>query len=108
GPYAQAAGAHGGDFAVRGQTAESDEDADKHAHGNGVGERAWDGEKKHLCYAGQWGAVAHHQFEDKVESAGEKNKSENRRANQGVGDDFSQYVAGEDAHPQGWWTQLRV
>jgi hypothetical protein len=35
--------------------------------------------------------------------AREKNESENRRADQGVGDDFSQNVAGEDAHPQGWW-----
>jgi hypothetical protein len=25
-----------------------------------------------------------------------------------VGDDFSQNIAGEDAHPQGRWTQMRV
>ena len=104
GPHPQAAGAHGGDFAVRGQTAESDEDADQHAHGNGVGKRDRHGKEKDFGYARQRSAVADHEFEDASEIAGEKDKSENRRADQGVGDDFSQDVAGEDAHPQGWLT----
>jgi hypothetical protein len=102
GPYAQAAGAHGGDFAVGSETAESDEDADQHAHGNGVGERDRDGEEKDFRNAGQRGAVADDQFEDASEVAGEQDESENGRADQRVGDDFSQNVAGEDAHPQGW------
>src|SRR5271169_4757869 len=50
-PYAESAGAHGGNFAVRGQTAESDKDADQHAHGNGVSESTWDGVKKYRCHA---------------------------------------------------------
>ena len=36
-PGAQAAGAHGGDFAVGGQAAEADEDSDQQAHGDGDG-----------------------------------------------------------------------
>ena len=55
--------------------------------------------KKIFGNARQRGAVADDQFENAAEIAGEKNESENRRADQGVGDDFSQNVAGEDAHP---------
>ncbi len=41
-------------------------------------------------------------IENVSEVAGEKNERENSGADQGVGDDFSQDVAGEDAHPQRW------
>ncbi len=71
----KSAGAHGGDFAIGGETAESDEDADQHTHGNGVGEGDRDGEEEDLRDAGQRGAVADYQFEDAAEVAGEKNES---------------------------------
>jgi len=103
GPYADAAGAHGGDFAVGGEAAESDEDADKYAHRNGVSKCDGDGKEKYFCNTRQWRTIADYQFEDVAEVAGKKNECENRRADQGVGDDFAQNVAGEDAHPQGWW-----
>src|SRR6202795_132590 len=94
-PHAEATGSHGGDFAVGGQAAESDEDADKHAHRNGVGERNGNGKEKDLRHAWQRSAVADHKFEYVSEIAGEKDEGENRRANQGVGDNFSQNVARE-------------
>ena len=56
--------------------------------------------KKTSATLGQRGAVADDEFEDASEVASEENESENRRADQGVGDDFSQNVAREDAHPQ--------
>ena len=51
-PDAEAAGAHGGDFTVGREAAEADQDADQHAHWNGVGERERHGEKENLCNAG--------------------------------------------------------
>ena len=99
-PYPQAARMHGGDFAIGGKAAESDEDADQHAHRNGVGERYWNGEEKDLSDARKRSAVAHYKFENAAKVAGEKNKGEDPRSDQGVGDNFSQNVAREDAHPQ--------
>jgi len=108
GPYAQSAGTHGRDFAVGGEAAQSNEDADEDAHGNGVGERHGHGEEKDFSDARQGSAIANDKFEDAPEVASEKDKSKNAGADERVGDDFSQNVAGEDAHPQGRWTQMRV
>src|ERR1700688_1318599 len=99
-PHAEAARTHGGNFAIRGKAAKSDEDANQHSHRNGVGERYRNSIEKDLRHARQRSAVADHKFEYAAEITGEKDKGENRRADQGVGDNFSQNVAREDAHPQ--------
>ena len=99
-PDAQSAGAHRSNFAVGSQTTKSDKNANQHAHWNRVSERDRNGEEKNFGNARQRRAVADDEFEDAAEIAGEKNKSENCRADQGVGDDFSQDVARKDAHPQ--------
>ncbi len=98
-PDAEAAGAHGGDFAIGGEAAEANEDADEDAHGDGVGERDRDGEEEDLGDAGERGAVADDEFENASEIAREKNEREDGCANERVGDDFSQDVASEDADP---------
>ena len=108
GPDAQAARAHGSDFAVGGKAAQADENADQHAHRNRVGQRNRNSEEEDLGNARQRGAVANHQFEDVPQIAREKDKGKNTRADQRVGDDFSQNIAGEDAHPHDWLTQSRV
>ena len=99
GPDAEAAGAHGGDFAVGGEAAEADEDSDQHAHRNGVSEGDGDGIEEDFGDAGERGAVADDEFENAAEIAGEKNESKDGGADERVGDDFSQDIAGEDADP---------
>ncbi len=88
-PHAHAAGAHGGDFTVGGESAEADEDADQHAHGQRVGEGEWDGEKENLGDAGQWGAGADYEFEDATEVAREQDEGEDGHADQRVGRHFT-------------------
>ena len=105
-PDAEPAGAHRRNLAVRGEAAEPNQDSQQDAHRNRVSERDWDSEEKNFGNAGKRRAVADHKLKDAAKIAGEKNKSKNRRADQGVGDDFSQDVARKDAHPQRL-TQLR-
>jgi len=57
-PDAQAAGAHGRNFAVRGQTAQPNQDSDQHPHGNGVGQGHGNTVEEDLGDAGQRGTVA--------------------------------------------------
>ncbi len=83
-PDAHAAGTHGGDFAVGGETAETDKDSDQHAHGQRVGEGQGNGEKEDFGDAGQGSAGADDEFEDASEVAGEEDKGEDRRADQRV------------------------
>ena len=83
-PDAHAAGAHGGDFTVGGETAEADQDADQHAHGKRVGEGERDGEEENFGDAGQGSAGADHEFENASQIASEQDEGEDRRADQRV------------------------
>ncbi len=93
-----AGGAHRGDLAVGCQAAKAKKNADEHRHGDGVGEgvRQHVGEDPHDI--GQRSRVADDQLEDLAQVAYEQDKGEEGSAEQGVGDDFAEDVAGEDAH----------
>ena len=92
------AGAHGGDFAVGGETAQSDQDTDEGAHGQSNHERGGQGIEEDFADAGKRSAVADDQLKQASEVAHEDDKGEQHHAEQGVGADFLQNVAGEDAH----------
>jgi hypothetical protein len=81
-PDSHAAGAHGGDFAVGGEAAEADQDSQKHAHGQRVGERERHGEEENLGDAGQGSAGTDNQFEDASQVAGEQDKGKDRHADE--------------------------
>ena len=89
GPYTHAAGAHGGDFTVGGETAETDQDAEQHAHGKRVGEGERDGEEENFRDAGQRSAGADDEFENASEIASEQDEGEDRRADQRVRSHFA-------------------
>ena len=96
--HAHAAGADGGDFAVGSQTAQSDEDADEHAHGQRDGEGRRQGIEKDFGNTGQWRAVADDELQQPSQVAHKDNEGEQRHAQQGVRGDFLQDVTGQDAH----------
>ena len=98
GPHSDAAGPHGGDFAVRGQAAEADQNSHQHTHGNGVGKSHRQGIEENLQHAGQGRTVAHHQVENVSQVPGEQHKCEHRNADGGVRDHFTQDVAGQNPH----------
>ena len=81
------------------KAAESNQDADQDAHWNGVSQGDRDGVEEDFDDAGQWRAVADHEFEDASEVAGEENEGKDGGADQRVGDHFSQDVASENADP---------
>ena len=83
-PCAQAAGAHGGDFAVGGQAAEPDEDSDEQAHGDGDGAGHGQGEQEELSNAGQRSTVADDDFQQASEVAHEDDEGEQGDADGGV------------------------
>ena len=97
-PDTHATGAHGGDFAIGGETAQADQDSDQHAHRQRVGEGERDGEKENLGDAGQRSAGADDEFEDASEVAREQDEGEDRRADQGVRGHFAKDVAGKNPH----------
>src|ERR1700722_17433019 len=57
-PHAHATGAHGGNFAVGSQTAESNQDSEQDAHGERIGQGERDGKEKNLGDARQGSAGA--------------------------------------------------
>ena len=75
-PYAHAAGAHGGDFAVGGEAAQPDQNSYQHAHWDGVGERERYRVKENFGDAGQRSAGADDEFEDASQIAGEQHECE--------------------------------
>ena len=97
-PHADAAGPHGGDFAVGRQPTQSDQNSHQHTHGNGVNQRHRHGEEEEFRDARQGGTVANHQFEDAAQVAREQHEGEHRDADQGMRGDLAQDVTGEDSH----------
>ena len=97
-PDAEAGGAHGGDFRVGGETAEAEQDSDEHGHGDAEQEDVGQREKKDLKDGEKAGAVADDHFEDLFEGLHEQDEGEQCATQQGVGRDFAENVAGEDAH----------
>ena len=98
GPHAQPAGAHGGDLAVGGEAAQSDENADQHAHRKRVGEGDWHGVEENFGDAGQRSAGADDEFEDASQIASEQNEGEDGGADEGVRDNFAEDVASQNPH----------
>ena len=70
-PDADAAGSHGGDFAVGGEAAEADQNAYQHARRNADGERYRNDEEEDFGNTRQRSAVANYQFEDLSKVASE-------------------------------------
>ena len=95
-PGAEAAGAHGGDFAIGGQAAEADEDSDEQAHGDGDGAGHGQGEQEELGYGGQGSTVADDDFQQASEVAHEDDESEEGDADGGVLHDFGKNIAGKN------------
>ena len=52
---------------------------------------------QHVC---EGGAVAHHHLKDVRQVGHEENEGEERAADEGVGENLAEDVAGEDAHRQ--------
>ena len=97
---AQAGGAHGDDFAVGGQPAEPQQHAHQHRHGNGDLEEVGQREEKNLHHVGERGAVADHHLQDVRQVLHEENEGEERAADERVGENLAEDVAGKDAHRQ--------
>ena len=95
---AQARGAHGDDLAVRSKAAEPEQNADQHGHRNGYAEEIGQREEKDLRRAGKGGTVANHHLQNVGQVGHEQNEGEERAANERVGEDFTEDVAGQDAH----------
>jgi len=97
-PCAKAAGAHGRDLAIRGQTAETNEDSDEQAHGNGDGAGDRQGEEEEFGNTGQGSAVADDDFEQPSQVPHENYEREQRNADGGVLYDFVKNVARKNLH----------
>src|ERR1039457_4537397 len=95
---ADAAGTHGGDLGVGGEAAEAEQDAGEDGGGNGDGEGVGEHVAEDAQGVGERGGVADQEVEDLVEVAHEEHEGEEDSAEQGVGGDFAEDVAGEDAH----------
>ena len=93
-----ATGTNGRDLAVGCQTAESDEDADQHAHGQGDHKSGGQGIDENFRDAGQRGAVADHQLKQPAEVAHEDDEREQQHAQQSVRAHLFQDVAGQNSH----------
>ena len=95
---AEAGGAHGGDFAVGREAAEAKEDADQDGHGNGEDERGGERVKDDAGDFRDGRGAADDELKDAAKVADEQDKGEDDAAQQAVGEDFAQDVAGKDAH----------
>ena len=93
-----AAGAHGGDLAVGGETAEAKEDSGEDGGGQRDGEEVGQGVGEDAQDIGEGGGVADDELEDLGQVAHEEHKGEEDHAEQSVGDDFAEDVSGEQAH----------
>src|ERR1700733_1211118 len=93
-----ACGAHGGDFAVGGEAGEAEEDADQNGHGDSDGERGREGVGDDADDVGVRSGVADYEFEDSAEVASKDDEGEEGSTEKGVGGDFAEDVAGENAH----------
>ena len=91
---AEAGGAHGDDFAVGGQAAESEQDTDEHGHGNGDHEEVGKEEENDFKDALKGGAVADDGVEDFGEFLHEKDEGEQCATDEGVGEDLAEDVTG--------------
>ena len=92
-----AAGAHGGDFGVGGEAAEAKQDAGEDGGGDGDGEGVGEHVADDAHGVGERGAVDQ-EVDDLVDVVHEEHEGEEDSAEEGVGDDFAENVAGEDAH----------
>ena len=97
---AQSRGAHGDDLAVGGQAAEAQQNAHQHRHGDGDLEDIGQLEDEDFSDTSERGAVANHHLKDVVQVAHEENEGEDRAADERVGENLAEDVAGEDAHGQ--------
>src|SRR5437773_1897450 len=97
-PHADAAGLHGCDFAVGGETAQADQYANQHSGGQGYGQRFRDDQDEQFDCAGKWRAVANYKFQNLDQLFGVDDKRENRGTDQRMGRDFTENVASENAH----------
>ncbi len=95
---AEAGGAHGDDFAVGGQMAEPEQNPDQDRHGDGDAEEVGEGEEEDLRRVGECGTIAHNHLQDVGKVGHEENEGEERAAYERVGENFTENVAGQDAH----------
>ncbi len=98
GEDAEAGGAHGGDFAVGGEAAEAEQDADEHGHGDGEGEEAGEEVADEAKDVEGDGDAADGELHEREQVAHEEDEGEEHAAEQGVAGDFAEDVASEDAH----------
>src|ERR1700733_10746835 len=97
---AHAAGSHGSDLAVSGETAEAEEDADKNRHGDGEAEGVGQGVGDDAKDIGEGCGVADEELEDFAKIVDEEDEGEEGSAKEGVRGDFAEDVASDDAHNQ--------
>ena len=96
--YANSRRAHGGDLAVSGHAAQSDQDSHQHSHGDGDCQCGRQGEEEKFGNTGNRRAVAHHQFQDAAHVAHENDEREHSDPDETVRKNFFQDVARKDAH----------
>src|SRR5947207_8485021 len=97
-PNSDAAGPHGGDFAVGGKTAQPDEDPDQNPGWQSDGQRLRNNENEKFEGARERRAVADNQFENLAEFSGVNDERENGGADQRMRRNFAENVASENAH----------
>lgn len=95
---AHAGGSHSGDFAVCGETGETEENADQDGHGDGDDEGVGQGVGDDAGDVSVGGRVADDELEYPAEVTGEDDEGKESSAEEGVRGDFAEDVAGEDTH----------